>query len=159
MKVLGKTVETDEFTIFRDATGAVRANFGLASLSAADTVRVIGSFDNTVAPGKVAAARVDRLAVIPSGTFTLQGPVTAPLAAPVLSILGVNVVTDILNTDYFDRGGVPLEDQGAFFGKLALSGSGTVVRARNGVFTAGSSRIDPPSDGSRMEVEIVPINN
>jgi hypothetical protein len=159
MTLLGKTVETDRFTIFRDATGAVRANFGLASLRIEDTVRVVGSFDDTATPGKVAAARVERLDVIPSGTFTLQGPVSTPLVAPVLRILGVNVVTDILHTDYFDRGGVPFESQSAFFLKLALPGGGTVVQVRNGVFTEGSSRIDPPSSGSRMEVEIVTIND
>lgn len=158
MTLLGKTVETDPFTIFRDDTGVVRAIFGLASLSAADTVRVVGSFDNTKAPGKIAAARVERLDVIPSGTFTLQGPV-ASVAAPVLSIVGVNVVTDVAHTDYFDKGGVPFAGQDAFFLKLALLGSGTVVQVRNGAFNAGTSRIDPPSGGSRMEVEIVTVNN
>jgi hypothetical protein len=159
MTLLGKKVETDGFTIFRDATGPVRANFGLGSLSPADTVRVVGSYDNTTSPGKVSAAKVERLDVIPSGTFTLQGPVAIPSGAPVLSILGVNVVTDILHTDYFDRGGVPIASQSAFFLKLASLGGGTVVRVRNGVFTAGSSRLDPPSSGSRMEIEIVTINN
>jgi hypothetical protein len=77
----------------------------------------------------------------------------------VIPILGINVVTDVLHTDYFDRGGVPIASQAAFFLKLAAPGGGTVVQVRNGVFTAGSSRIDPPTDGSRMEVEIVTINN
>ena len=101
---------------------------------------------------------MERLDVIPSGTFTLQGPV-ASVAAPVLSIVGVNVVTDVAHTDYFDKGGVPFAGQDAFFLKLALLGGGTVVQVRNGAFNAGTSRIDPPSGGSRMEVEIVTVNN
>jgi hypothetical protein len=159
MTLLGKTVEVDRFTLFRDATGAVRANFGLASLSTADTVRVVGSFDNAVTPGRVSAARVERLDVVSPGTFTLQGPVSTALLAPLIPILGINVVTDVLHTDYFDRGGVPIASQAAFFLKLAAPGGGTFVQVRNGVFTAGSSRIDPPTDGNRMEVEIVTINN
>jgi len=158
MTLMGKNVEVDDFTIYRDDTGAVRANFGLASLSTADTVRVVGAFDDATSPGKVVAAKVERLDVLPSGKFTLQGPV-ASIAAPTFTILGITVVTDALNTDYYDKGGVPIADQSAFFLKLTSQGSGTVVQVRNGAFSSRTSRIEPPSDGSRMEVEFVTVNN
>jgi hypothetical protein len=163
MTLLGKTVQTDRFTIYRDLSGLVATGFGLASLSTADTVRVIGWFDNTVAPGKVSAARLERIDVVPLATVALQGPVASASTAPVITILGVNVVTNTANTDYYDKGGVALSGQSAFFLKLASLGAGTVVQVRNGVFTSGSSgiisRIEPPSTGSPMEVEIVTINN
>ncbi|MGE5247236.1 MAG: DUF5666 domain-containing protein [Verrucomicrobiota bacterium] len=159
MTLLGKTIEVDRFTLYRDGTGAARENFGLASLSTADTVRVVGWFDDSVGRQKVVAARVERLDVPPSGTVTLQGPVVTAVTAPLITILGINVVTDDAHTDYFDRGGVPISGQSAFFLRLAALGSGTVVQVRNGVFNASSFRIDPPSTGSPMEVEIVTINN
>jgi len=158
MTLLGKTVEVDAFTIYRDDTGAVRTNFGLASLGTGDTVRIAGAFDNATSPGKVVAAKLERLDVVPSGNFTLQGPV-ASIASPTFSILGILVVTDVADTDYFDLGGVPFADQNAFFLKLASLGSGTLVQVRNGAFTASASRLAPPTDGSRMEVEIVTVNN
>jgi Domain of unknown function (DUF5666) len=158
MTVLAKSVETDEFTLFMDATGGARTGFGLGELTVSDTVRVVGWFDNTVAPGKVVAAKVERIDVSPADTYTLQGPVSSVASASVLPILGVNVVTDALHTDYFDRGAVALADQASFFARLAASGAGTVVQVRHGVFTAGSTRLDPPSTGPHMEVEIVTVN-
>jgi hypothetical protein len=159
MTLLGKTVETDEFTIFRDATGAVRDDFGLANLVSGDVARVVGWFDVSVVPGKVVAARVDRIGGAPADRVNLQGPVSTPIGAPALSIIGVTVVTDFLHTDYFDKGGVQFADRDAFFQKLATLGGGTLVQVRNGMFNAGSSRIDPPTSGDKMEVEIVTIND
>ncbi|MEW6719046.1 MAG: DUF5666 domain-containing protein, partial [Thermodesulfobacteriota bacterium] len=154
--LLGKTVETDGYTIFRDATGGIRDGFGPAGLAAGDTVRAIGWFDNAVAPGKVVAARVDRLAGT-AGRVDLQGP-AIPVGATSLSILGVTVTTDEANTDYFDRGGVALESRAAFFQRLSIIGSGAVVQVRNGVFISASARIDPPASGIAMEIEIIPVN-
>jgi hypothetical protein len=154
--LLGKTVETDGYTIFRDATGGIRNGFGPGSLAAGDTVRTIGWFDNAVAPGKVVAARVDRLAGT-AGRVDLQGP-AFPLGATSLSILGVTVNTDEANTGYFDRGGVAFESRAAFFQRLLVLGPGTVVRVRNGVFVSASTRIDPPAGGIAMEIEIIPVN-
>ncbi len=159
LTLLGRTVETGEFTIFLDATGAVREGFGLASFAAGDIARVVGRIDDTVVPGKVEAARVDRVAGAPADRVNLQGPVSTPIGSLTLSIIGMNVVTDILHTDYFDKGGIQFASRDAFFERLAILGGGTVVRVRNGVFTAVSSRIDPPSSGDRMEVEIVTVND
>jgi len=159
MTLLGKTVEVDDFTLFKDQTGAIRRNFDLSGLSTSDTVRVVGVFDNTVPPGKVIAAKVERLAATPAGTATLQAPVSAPIGPPNLSMIGVTVGTDSSATDYFDKGGVPIADQAAFFAELAGRGAGTIVKVKRGIFTGGPPRIDPPSDGTRMDVGFEQVNN
>jgi hypothetical protein len=159
MKLLGKTVEVDDFTLFKDDTGAIRKNFDLSHISTSDTVRVVGAFDNSVLPGKVIAAKVERLGTIPDGTVTLQAPVSAPIGSPNLSMIGVTVRTDFTSTDYFDKGGVPIADQTAFFLELANRGAGTIVKVKRGVFTGGPPRINPPSDDTRMEVGFEQVNN
>jgi len=159
MTLLGKTVEVDDFTLFKDQTGAIRRNFDLSGLSTSDTVRVVGVFDNTVPPGKVIAAKVERLAATPAGTATLQAPVSAPIGPPNLSMIGVTVGTNSSDTDYFDKGGVPIADQAAFFAELAGRGAGTIVKVKRGIFTGGPPRIDPPSDGTRMDVGFEQVNN
>ncbi len=157
MTLLGRTVETNDFTLFRDATGAVRRGFGLGSLALSDTVRVVGTFDATVLPGKVVASTVERLSASPATRVTLQGPISdfAPVSPPLLTILGMSVRTDIVNTEYFDLGGVAFPGQSGFFQALA---NGTVVKVTNGVFTGGPPRIDPPTTGALMEVGIVQVN-
>ena len=159
MKLLGKTVEVNDFTLFKDDTGAIRKNFDLSGISTSDTVRVVGTFDNTVSPGKVIAAKVERLGTTPDGTVTLQAPVSAPIGSPNLSMIGVTVRTDFTTTDYFDKGGVPIADQTAFFTELANRGAGTIVKVKRGIFTGGPPRIDPPTDGSKMEVGFEQVNN
>ena len=159
MTLLGKTVEVDDFTLFRDQTGAIRKNFDLSRISTSDTVRVVGAFDNTVLPGKVIAAKVERLGATPAGTVTFQAPVSAPIGSPNLVMIGVTVRTDFTTTDYFDEGGVPIADQTAFFTELAIRGAGTIVKVKRGIFTGGPPRINPPSDGSRMEVGFEQVNN
>jgi hypothetical protein len=159
MMLLGKTVEVDDFTLFKDDTGAIRKNFDLSHLSTSDTVRVVGAFDNSVPPGKVIAAKVERLGTIPDGTVTLQAPVSAPIGPPNLSMIGVTVRTDFTSTDYFDKGGVPIADQTAFFLELANRGAGTIVKVKRGVFTGGPPRINPPSDDTKMEVGFEQVNN
>jgi hypothetical protein len=159
MTLLGKTVEVNDFTLFKDDTGAIRKNFDLSRISTSDTVRVVGTFDNTVSPGKVVAAKVERLGTTPDGSVTLQAPVSAPIGSPNLSMIGVIVRTDFTTTDYFDKGGVPIANQNAFFTELASRGAGTIVKVKRGIFTGGPPRIDPPTDGSRMEVEFVQVNN
>ena len=159
LTLLGKPVEVDDFTLFRDDTGAIRKNFNLSHISTSDTVRVAGTFDNTVSPGKVIAAKVERLATTPDGTVTLQAPVSAPIGLPNLVMIGVTVRTDFTTTDYFDNGGVPIADQIAFFTELANRGAGTIVKVKRGVFTDGPPRIELPTDGSRMEVGFGRINN
>jgi hypothetical protein len=159
MTLLGKTVEVDDFTLFRDGTGAVRRNFDLSGLSTSDTVRVVGAFDNTVPPGKVIAAKVERLGTTPAGTVTFQAPVSAPIGPPNLFMIGVTAGTDSTTTDYFDQGDVPIADQAAFFTELAGRGAGTIVKVKRGIFTGGPPGINPPSDGTRMEVGFEQVNN
>lgn len=159
MTLLGKTVEVNDFTLFKDVTGAIRKNFDLSKISTGDTVRVVGVFDSTVPPGKVIAAKVERLGTTPAGTVTLQSPVSAPIGLPNLLMIGVTVRTDFTNTEYFDKGGVPISDQIAFFTELAIRGAGTIVKVKRGLFAGGPPRIDPPTDGSKMEVEFEQVNN
>lgn len=158
MTLLGKTVEVNDFTLFKDGTGAIRKNFDLSKISTGDTVRVVGVFDSTP-PGKVIAAKVERLGTTPAGTVTLQAPVSAPIGSPNLLMIGVTVRTDFTNTEYFDKGGVPISDQNAFFTELANRGAGTIVKVKRGVFTGGPPRIDPPTGGPKMEVEFEQVNN
>jgi len=157
--LLGKTVEAGGYTVFRDATGAVREGFGLGSLAPYDNVRVTGWLDNSTNPPRVAASRIDRV-VGTAGRVSLQGPVSGAVSSgdTSLSIVGILVNTDLTNTGYHDRGGVEFADRAAFFARLAELGSGTIVRVRNGVFTPASSRIDPPDGGVEMEIEIVTVN-
>ena len=159
MTLLGKKVEVNDFTLFKDDTGAIRKNFDLSRISTSDTVRVVGTFDGTVSPGKVIAAKVERLGTTPAGTVTLQAPVSAPIGSPNLSMIGVSVRTDFTTTDYFDNGGVPIANQTAFFIELANRGAGTIVKVKRGIFTDGPPRINPPSDDTKMEVEFEQVNN
>lgn len=159
MTLLGKTVEVNDLTLFKDWTGGLPRNFDLSRLSTGDTVSVVGAFDNSVSPGKVIAAKVERTATTPASTVTLQGPVSDPIGLPNLSIVGVTVRTDFASTGYFDQGGVPIPDQIAFFTELATRGAGTVVRVERGVFTGGPPRIDPPTSGTKMDVEFRHVNN
>jgi len=159
MTLLGKTVEVNDFTLFKDETGAIRKNFDLSMISTGDTVRVVGAFDSTVPPGKVIAAKVERLGTTPAGTVTLQAPVSAPIGSPNLLMIGVTVRTDFTTTDYFDKGDVPIANQNAFFTELANRGAGTIVKVKRGIFTGGPPRIDPPTDGTKMEVEFEQVNN
>jgi len=161
LTLLGKTVEVDDFTVFRDGTGTVRKNFGLSDLSTGQTVRAVGVFDGTVSPGKVVATKLERLALTPAITVTAQGAVSA-VAFPTYTILGLPgiVVTtgQNLNTSYFLAGGVST-DAVTFFQNLSV---GTIVEVRRGVFSGGPPRITDPDPGSslgEMEVETEAVNN
>ena len=161
LTLLGKTVEVDDFTLFRDGTGTVRKDFGLSSLSTLHTVRVVGFFDGTVSPGKIVATKLERLSMAPASTVTAQGALSAS-AFPTYTILdlpGIVVSTGLKpNTDYFLKGGVPT-DAATFFQDISI---GTVVRVKRGIFSDGPPRIaepDPGSSSGRMEVEIVQGNN
>ncbi len=155
--LLGKTVETDRFTLFRDPSNGVREGFGLKTLASGDIVRVVGWLDGTPSLGNIEAARVDRVDGTP-GRVGLQGPVSSFVQPASLSIVGLTVTTVDADIDYYDKGGVAFADREAFYAKLAVLGAGTVVQVRNGVFVSAWSRIDPPSGGDRMEIEIVTIN-
>ncbi|MBE0603989.1 MAG: hypothetical protein IH611_10265 [Deltaproteobacteria bacterium] len=155
--LLGKTVETDRFTLFRDPSGGVREGFGLATLASGDIVRVVGWLDGSASSGNVEAARVDRIDGT-SGRAGLQGPVSSFVDSASLSIVGLTVTTVSADIDYYDKGGVAFANREAFYAKLGALGTGTVVRVRNGVFVSAWSRIDPPSGGDKMEIEIVTIN-
>jgi hypothetical protein len=157
--LLGKTVETDGYTLFRDPSGGVRDGFGLSTLASGDIVRVAGWLDNATAAGKIKAVRLDRIDGT-AGRVGLQGPVSSYTAsgAASMSILGLTVNTSGSHVDYFDRDGVEFADRSDFYAALDALGAGTVVRVRNGVFVSASSRIDPPSSGANMEVGIVTAN-
>jgi len=161
MKLLGQKVAVDDLTLFRDGTGTVRNDFGLAHLLTNNTVRVVGFFDGTVPPGKIVAAKLERLSMAPASTVTAQGALSAS-AFPTYTILGTPgiLVSAGLksNTDYFLKGGVPT-DAATFFQDISI---GTVVRVKRGIFSGGPPRIAEPDPGSslgRMEVEIVQGNN
>jgi hypothetical protein len=155
--LLGKKVETDRFTLFRDPSVGMRDGFGLASLAAGDIVRAVGWVDGAAATGTVKASRLDRIDGT-AGSVGLQGPVSSFAEPLSLTILGILVNTGPAAIDYFDRGGVPLANRAAFYERLVLRGEGTIVRVRNGVFVPIHSRIDPPAEGGRMEIEIVNVN-
>ena len=157
IEVLGKTVETDRYTLFRDPAGGVRDGFGLSTLAAGDIVRVTGWLEGTAGSGKVTAVRVDRIAGTP-GRVGLQGPVSSFVRPTSLSIIGLTVNTGSAAVDYFNRDGAEFAGRDAFYDALEALGAGAVVRVRNGVWVSAHSRIDPPSGGDRMEIEIVAIN-
>jgi len=160
IKLLGKTVKTDSYTMFRDPSGGVRDGFGLGSLAPSDIVRVIGWIDGdvTATDGRIMAARLDRI----DGTadrIGIQGPVSFFRGDQLsLTILGLTVSTNAVFIDYYDRGGVKLANRNEFYERLVILGVGTIVRVRNALFVPFFSRIDPPLDGSRMELEIVNVN-
>jgi hypothetical protein len=161
LKLLGKTVEVDEFTLFRDATGLARNGFGLSDISPGHTVRAVGVFDGTVFPGKVVATALTRLTLSPASSVTAQGEVSA-VDFPTCNILGlpgILVSTGFQqNTSYFLFGGIPTDGAG-FFRDLSI---GTIVVVRNGIFTGGPPRIaepDPGGPAGAMEVEIVRVND
>jgi len=163
MKLLGQKVAVDDLTLFRDGTGTVRKDFGLASLSDNNTVRVAGWFDGSVSTGKVVATRVDRLSLTAPDNVTAQGVVVEnPIAGSfrILGYPGIVVNTGLkLNTEYFLEGHVPT-DVVAFFGNLSVGT--TVVKVRRGVYQGGPPRISEPDPGGAlgtMEVEIVRVNN
>ena len=158
--LLGKTVEVDDFTLFRDGTGTVRIQFGLADLSTGHTVRVAGIFDRTFPSGKVLATKLERLALVPASSVASQGAVSA-VAFPTYTVLGLpGIVVSTgqkQNTDYFLLGGIQT-DGATFFQKLSI---GTIVIARQGIFTGGPPRIsepDPETTVGPLEVEIVRVN-
>lgn len=155
--LLGKTVETDRFTLFRDPKGGARKGFGLSSLAPGDIVRVVGRVDGTAASGTVEAARVDRIDGTP-GRVGLQGPVSSWVRPTSLSILGLTVNTASARIDYYDPGGAAFPDRDAFYSRLEALGAGTLVRARGGEFVSAHSRIDAPAGGDRMEIAIVTVN-
>ncbi len=155
--LLGKTVETDRFTLFRDPKGGAREGFGLSSLGPGDIVRVIGRLDGSAASGIVEAARVDRIDGT-AGRAGLQGPVSSWVRPTSLSILGLTVNTSSARIDYYDLGGAAFADRDAFYSRLEALGAGTLVRARGGEFVSAHSRIDAPASGDRMEIEIVTVN-
>ena len=157
--LLGRTVGPDDFTMYLDTTGAVREGFRLNSLSPGDIVRVTGWVDDA-ATWRIAAARLDRVFGAPD-RVGLQGPVSSftSHAPSSLSILGITVNTAPDAIDYYDRGGKALDNREAFYGVLAVLGPNAVVRVRNGIFVPGSSpRINPPTSGARMSLEIVNVN-
>ena len=158
--LLGKTVEVDEFTLFRDGTGTVRNQFGLADLSTGHTVRVAGVFDDTVPSGKVLATKLERLTLVPASSVTAQGAASA-VAFPAYTVLGLpGIVVSTgqrQNTDYFLPGGIQT-DGATFFQDLSI---GTIVIVRKGIFTGDPPRIGEPDPGSTvgpLEVEIVRVN-
>jgi hypothetical protein len=158
--LLGMTVEVDDFTLFRDGTGTVRDQFGLADLSTDHTVRVAGVFDRAVPSGKVLATKLERLALVPASSVTAQGVVSA-VAFPAYTVLGLpGIVVSTgqrQNTDYFLLGGIQT-DGATFFQQLSI---GTIVIARRGIFTGNPPRIAEPDPGSTvgpLEVEIVRVN-
>jgi len=158
--LLGKTVEVDDFTLFRDGTGTVRNQFGLDDLSTSHTIRVAGVFDSAVPSGKVLATKLERLTLVPASSVTAQGAVSA-VAAPAYTVLdlpGIVVLTgQRQNTDYFLLGGIQ-SDGATFFQNLSI---GTIVIVRKGIFTGDPPRIAEPDPGSTvgpMEVEIVRVN-
>jgi hypothetical protein len=158
--LLGATVEVDEFTLFRDGTGTVRNQFGLADLSTGHTVRVAGVFDRAVPSGKVKATKLERLALVPASSVTAQG-IVSDAAFPAYTILGLPGIVvstgERQNTDYLLPGGIRT-DGATFFQNLPI---GTIVIARQGIFTGGPPRISEPEPGSAtgsLEVEIVRVN-
>lgn len=155
--LLGKTVETDRYTLFRDPKGGARAGFGLSSLSSGDIVRVIGWLEGSTASGTVEAARVDRIDGTP-GRVGLQGPVSSWVRPSSMSILGLTVNTSSSRIDYYDLGGEAFAGRDAFYSRLEELGAGTLVRVRGGEFVSAHSRIDAPASGDRMEIEIVTVN-
>jgi hypothetical protein len=158
--LLGATVEVDDFTLFRDGTGTVREQFGLADLSTGHTVRVAGVFDRAVPSDRVKATKLERLSLVRASSVTAQGTVSdvAFPAYTVLGIPGIVVSTGVKqNTDYFLPGGIRT-DGATFFQNLSI---GTIVMARRGIFTGGPPRISEPEPGSTtgpLEVEIVRVN-
>jgi hypothetical protein len=153
-------VEVDEFTLFRDGTGTVRNQFGLADLSTGHTVRVAGVFDRAVPSGKVKATKLERLALVPASSVTAQG-IVSDAAFPAYTILGLPGIVvstgERQNTDYLLPGGIRT-DGATFFQNLPI---GTIVIARQGIFTGGPPRISEPEPGSAtgsLEVEIVRVN-
>lgn len=158
--LLGKTVEVNDFTLFRDGTGTVRDQFGLADLSTGHTIRVAGVFDGAVPPGKVLATKLERLTLVPAVSVTAQGAVSA-VTSPSYAVLGLpGIVVSTgqrQNTDYFLLGGTQSDGE-TFFRNLSI---GTIVIVRNGIFTGDPSRIAEPDPGSTvgpLEVEIVRVN-
>ncbi len=155
--LLGKTVEADRFTLFRDPKGGVREGFRLSSLGPGDIVRVIGWIDGSASSGAVEAARVDRIGGTP-GRVGLQGPVSSWDRPTSMSILGLTVNTSSARIDYYDPAGAAFADRDAFYSRLEALGAGTLVRVRGGEFVSAHSRIDAPSSGDRMEIRIVTVN-
>jgi len=158
--LLGMTVEVDDFTLFRDGTGTVRNQFGLADLSTGHTVRVAGVFDGAAPPGRVLATKLERLALVPASSVTAQGAVSA-VASPSYTVLGLpGIVVSTgqrQNTDFFLLGGFQT-DGATFFQNLSI---GTIVIVRQGIFTGDPPRIaepDPESAVGPLEVEIVRVN-
>ena len=158
--LLGKTVEVDDFTLFRDGTGTVRNQFGLADLSTGHTIRVAGVFDSAVPSGKVLATKLERLTLVPATSVTAQGAVSA-VASPAYTVLGLPGIVVFTgqrqNTDYFLLGGIQ-SDGATFFQNLSI---GTIVIVRKGIFTGDPPRIAEPDPGSSvgaLEVEIVRVN-
>ena len=163
MKLLGQKVEVDDRTLFRDGTGTVRNDFGLANLSGNNTVRVVGWFDSSKSPGKVVATRVDRLSLTVPDNVTAQGVVSGVTYLGSVTILGLpGIVVNPglkLNTEYFLEGGVPT-NAAIFYGNLTPGL--TVVRVKRGVYEGGPPRIFEPDPGGAlgtMEIEIVQVNN
>ena len=163
MKMLGKVVETNDLTLFKDESGGIRSNFDLTKLSRTDRVRVVGFFDNSTVPGKVVAASVERTGggVATGAPVTLQGPIgeSAPVSPNRITIIGILVRTGMRNnTDYYEAGDVPT-DQAGFFASLS---QGTVVRVTNGLFSDSPPVIDDPDPAAgfgRMVVETEVIND
>ena len=158
--LLGKTVEVDDFTLFRDGTGTVRNRFGLADLSTGHTIRVAGVFDGAVPSGKVLATKLERLTLVPASSVTAQGAVSG-VAFPAYTVLGLpGIVVSTgqrQNTDYFLLGGIQT-DGATFFQNLSI---GTIVIVRKGIFTGDPPRIAEPDPGGTvgpLEVEIVRVN-
>ncbi len=163
MKMLGKVVETNDLTLFKDESGGIRSNFDLTKLLRTDRVRVVGFFDNSTVPGKVVAASVERTGggVATGAPVTLQGPIgeSAPVSPNRITIIGILVRTGMRNnTDYYEAGDVPT-DQAGFFASLS---QGTVVRVTNGLFSDSPPVIDDPDPAAgfgRMVVETEVIND
>ncbi|MEE8343456.1 MAG: DUF5666 domain-containing protein [Gammaproteobacteria bacterium] len=130
IKLLGKTVLVDNFTVMLDKSDANIREFSLANISVGD--RVVVNIEDTSAG--VIASRVERVNTTTDPSVAIEGPVDAPISDPVFSIAGTTVDTTALEDNLgFSEGDIHPITRAGFFSAIQ---PGMVARA-TGTFTSG----------------------
>ena len=140
LTLLGKAVNVNSGTIFKDSSAAKVPNFSLADISAGNHVQVVGFED----AGVITITKVERMDA--STVAMLKGVVTAKAGdLSNFTILGVSVATDGTATEYRDAADAAMTRVG-FYGALVTNT--TVVKARWNTFTALTAV------ANRVEIEL-----
>ena len=116
VSVFGITVLVTGQTALEDKSDADERFFSIGDIIAGDTLRVEGSWNGS----ELVALKLER--VNPEDKIKIKAAVSAA-ALPVFTMLGKQITTDAVLTDYQD-------DQPAFFSDLALCVPGCEVEAR-----------------------------